>query len=139
MPADRAAITAAKGRLRPIIMTGCAMIAGMIPMSLGVEQGSEQNAPLGRAVIGGMALATFATLLVLPAVFTLLLSRASSQSPSLDPDDTASAHYDPIHTSNGPDNAHHAARENDDRPPSTETPHPRQHQSETEDDVKPGH
>jgi multidrug efflux pump subunit AcrB len=97
MPADRAAITAAKGRLRPIIMTGCAMIAGMIPMSLGLEEGSEQNAPLGRAVIGGMALATFATLLVLPAVFTLLLGRASSQSPSLDPDDPQSVHYDPIH------------------------------------------
>ena len=89
MPADRAAITAAKGRLRPIIMTGCAMIAGMIPMSLGLEEGSEQNAPLGRAVIGGMALATFATLLVLPAVFALLLGRASNQSPSLDPDDPA--------------------------------------------------
>ena len=97
MPADRAAITAAKGRLRPIIMTGCAMIAGMIPMSLGVEKGSEQNAPLARAVIGGMALATVATLLVLPAVFTLILKRASNQSPSLDPDDPASAHYDPIH------------------------------------------
>jgi multidrug efflux pump subunit AcrB len=96
MPADRAAVTAAKGRLRPIIMTGCAMIAGMIPMSQGVEEGSEQNAPLGRAVIGGMALATFATLLVLPAVFTLLLGHASNQSPSLDPDDPASTHFDPI-------------------------------------------
>ena len=96
MPADHAAITAAKGRLRPIIMTGCAMIAGMIPMSLALEEGSEQNAPLGRAVIGGMALATFATLLVLPAVFTLLLGRASNQSPSLDPDDPGSTHYDPI-------------------------------------------
>jgi multidrug efflux pump subunit AcrB len=97
MPADRAAITAAKGRLRPIIMTGCAMIAGMIPMSLGLEEGSEQNAPLGRAVIGGMALATFATLLVLPAYFTLLLGGASATSPSLDPDDPQSTHYDPIH------------------------------------------
>jgi hypothetical protein len=77
-------------------MTGCAMIAGMIPMSLGLEEGSEQNAPLGRAVIGGMALATFATLLVLPAGFTLLLGRASRRSPSLDPDDPASSHYDPI-------------------------------------------
>ncbi len=96
MPADRAVITAAKGRLRPIIMTGCAMIAGMIPMSLGLEEGSEQNAPLGRAVIGGMALATFATLLVLPAVFTLLLGGASDRSPSLDPDDPESTHYDPI-------------------------------------------
>ena len=73
------------------------MISGMIPMSLGLEEGSEQNAPLGRAVIGGMAFATFATLLVLPAVFTLLLGRASNQSPSLDPDDPASTHYDPIH------------------------------------------
>ena len=81
MPADRAAITAAKGRLRPIIMTGCAMVAGMIPMSLGLEEGSEQNAPLGRAVIGGMVCATFATLLVLPAVFTLLLGRASNRRP----------------------------------------------------------
>jgi multidrug efflux pump subunit AcrB len=96
MPSGQAAATAAKGRLRPIIMTGCAMIAGMIPMSLGLEEGSEQNAPLGRAVIGGMAVATFATLLVLPAVFTLLLERASNQSPSLDPDDPASAHYSPI-------------------------------------------
>jgi len=139
MPADRAAITAAKGRLRPIIMTGCAMIAGMIPMSLGVEQGSEQNAPLGRAVIGGMALATFATLLVLPAVFTLLLSRASSQSPSLDPDDTSSAHYDPIHPAHGPDNDHHAAPEYDRRHPAAQPPHPAQLRTETADDVNPGH
>ncbi len=112
MPADRAAITAAKGRLRPIIMTGCAMVAGMIPMSLGLEEGSEQNAPLGRAVIGGMVLATFATLLVLPAVFTLLLGRASSQSPSLDPDDPASTHYDPIHPTH-PDGQHAEAHERD--------------------------
>jgi multidrug efflux pump subunit AcrB len=113
MPADRAAITAAKGRLRPIIMTGCAMISGMIPMSLALEEGSEQNAPLGRAVIGGMALATFATLLVLPAVFTLLLGRSSNQSPSLDPDDPASAHYDPIHADGHPADGR----------PSTEPPH----------------
>jgi multidrug efflux pump subunit AcrB len=105
MAADLAAITAAKGRLRPIIMTGCAMIAGMIPMSLALEKGSEQNAPLGRAVIGGMALATFATLLVLPAVFTLLLSRASDRSVSLDPDDPASTHYDPIHLTRGTDHS----------------------------------
>ncbi|MDR3638911.1 MAG: efflux RND transporter permease subunit [Isosphaeraceae bacterium] len=102
MPADQAAVAAAKGRLRPIIMTACAMISGMIPMSLGLEEGSEQNAPLGRAVIGGMAFATFATLLVLPAVFTLLLNRASSQSPSLDPDDPASSHYAPIHPNGHP-------------------------------------
>ncbi len=124
MPADRAAITAARGRLRPIIMTGCAMIAGMIPMSLGVEQGSEQNAPLGRAVIGGMALATFATLLVLPAVFTLLLNRASSQSPSLDPNDPSSAHYDPIHSPAGSDHARDGSPRNDDSHPGTETSAP---------------
>jgi multidrug efflux pump subunit AcrB len=97
MPAAQAARTAAGGRLRPIIMTGCAMISGMIPMSLGLEEGSEQNAPLGRAVIGGMAAGTFATLVVLPAVFTLLLGRASTRTPSLDPDDPASTHYDPVH------------------------------------------
>jgi multidrug efflux pump subunit AcrB len=102
LPADRAAITAATGRLRPIIMTGCAMVAGMIPMSLGLEEGSEQNAPLGRAVIGGMVCATFATLLVLPAAFTLLLGRAPNRSPSLDPDDPASSHYDPIHSTSAP-------------------------------------
>jgi hypothetical protein len=78
------------------------MIAGMIPMSLALEEGSEQNAPLGRAVIGGMFLATFATLLVLPAVFALLLVGASSQSPSLDPDDPASTHYDPITPAHNP-------------------------------------
>ena len=107
MPADQAAITAAKGRLRPIMMTACAMISGMIPMSLGLEEGSEQNAPLGRAVIGGMAFATFATLLVLPAVFTLLLGGASNKSPSLDPDDPESSHYDPVpHADGHPTNGH---------------------------------
>jgi multidrug efflux pump subunit AcrB len=111
MSAERAAITAAKGRLRPIIMTACAMIAGMIPMSLGLEEGSEQNAPLGRAVIGGMAFSTFATLLVLPAVFTLRMTRASNRSPSLDPDDPASAHYDPIHPAPGADGHHPAPPE----------------------------
>ncbi len=93
-PAE-AAITAAKGRLRPIIMTSCAMISGMIPMSLGLEEGSEQNAPLGRAVMGGMACSTFAALLVLPAVFTFAMAGASKDSASLDPDDPASPHYDP--------------------------------------------
>jgi multidrug efflux pump subunit AcrB len=125
MPADRAAITAAKGRLRPIIMTGCAMVAGMIPMSLGLEKGSEQNAPLARAVIGGMALATLATLLVLPAVFTLILKRASNQSPSLDPDDPASAHFDPIHPTDAGDRHDQVKPEErpiDDADPSGEHP-----------------
>ena len=95
-PAE-AAITAAKGRLRPIVMTSCAMISGMIPMSLGLEEGSEQNAPLGRAVMGGMACSTFAALLVLPAVFTFVMAGASKESASLDPDDPGSPHYDPEH------------------------------------------
>src|SRR5262249_52305566 len=57
---DRAAIEGAKGRLRPILMTSCAMIAGMVPMALGWSEGGEQTAPLGRAVIGGLAAATLA-------------------------------------------------------------------------------
>ena len=93
-PAEAAEV-AAKGRLRPIVMTSCAMIAGMIPMSLGLEKGSEQNAPLGRAVMGGMACSTFAALLILPAVFTLFMASASKESASLDPDDPDSPHYDP--------------------------------------------
>jgi multidrug efflux pump subunit AcrB len=121
MPADRAAITAARGRLRPIIMTGCAMISGMIPMSLALEEGSEQNAPLGRAVIGGMAFGTFATLLVLPAIFTFLLRRASNRSPSLDPDDPASAHYDP----HPPSRDGHASGEPETRPQAETAGHDR--------------
>ncbi len=93
MAAAEAAVVAAKGRLRPIIMTGCAMISGMIPMSLALEAGSEQNAPLGRAVMGGMAVGTVAALFILPAVFSLLMSKVSTDSPSLDPDDPASSHY----------------------------------------------
>jgi hypothetical protein len=60
-----------------------------------------------------MAMGTFATLLVLPAVFTLLLGRASNQSPSLDPDDPASSHYDPIHPAPGADGHREAAPEGD--------------------------
>ena len=70
---DKAAIEGAQGRLRPILMTSCAMIAGMIPMALGLGEGGEQSAPLGRAVIGGLFVATGATLLILPAVFTLVM------------------------------------------------------------------
>jgi multidrug efflux pump subunit AcrB len=130
MPADVAAVTAAKGRLRPIIMTACAMIAGMMPMSLGLEEGSEQNAPLGRAVIGGMAFATFATLLVLPAVFSLLLSRASDQSPSLDPDDPASAHYDPIHHNGRPATEPEGTAQPEASHAAAEPPHPSRPQPE---------
>jgi multidrug efflux pump subunit AcrB len=68
----RAAWEAGTGRLRPVIMTATAMVIGMIPMALGLGDGGEQNAPLGRAVIGGLMLATVATLLFVPVIFSLL-------------------------------------------------------------------
>ena len=74
-------------------MTSCAMIAGMLPMALGLGEGGQQNAPLGRAVIGGLAAATLATLLILPSVFALVQRRVSRYSASLDPDDPQSVHY----------------------------------------------
>ncbi len=86
-----AAVEGAQSRLRPILMTSCAMIAGMTPMALGLGEGSEQTAPLGRAVIGGLAAGTVATLLVLPSVFAIVRHRASIRSRSLDPDDPANA------------------------------------------------
>jgi multidrug efflux pump subunit AcrB len=82
-----AAITAGTSRLRPILMTSFAMLAGMVPMALGLGEGGEQTAPLGRAVIGGLAAATLATLLILPAVFAVVQRRTSRKSVSLDPHD----------------------------------------------------
>jgi CzcA family heavy metal efflux pump len=70
-----AAVTAGYTRLRPIIMTAFAMIVGMLPMALGLGEGGEQNAPLARAVIGGLAVATFATLFFVPLMFTLIHGR----------------------------------------------------------------
>jgi multidrug efflux pump subunit AcrB len=86
-----AALHGAKTRMRPILMTSMAMIAGMVPMALALGEGSQQTAPLGRAVIGGLFFATAATLLILPPVFSLVQQRAGVGSPSLDPDDPASA------------------------------------------------
>ncbi len=71
----RAAIEAGFTRFRPVLMTALAMIIGMVPMALGLGEGGEQNAPLGRAVIGGLMLATVATLVFVPTVFSLLHSR----------------------------------------------------------------
>jgi multidrug efflux pump subunit AcrB len=73
--AVRAAVEAGATRFRPVCMTALAMIIGMIPMALGAGEGGEQNAPLGRAVIGGLFLATIATLIFVPAVFSLLHGR----------------------------------------------------------------
>jgi multidrug efflux pump subunit AcrB len=67
-----AAVTAGYTRLRPVLMTAGAMIMGMIPMALGIGEGGEQNAPLARAVIGGLIFATFATLIFVPAMYRLL-------------------------------------------------------------------
>jgi multidrug efflux pump subunit AcrB len=83
---------AAAERLRPVLMTSLAMIAGMAPMALAIGRGAEETAPLGRAVIGGLLAATAATLLVLPSIFALVQRRASLISPSLDPDDLTSPH-----------------------------------------------
>ncbi|OFW41336.1 MAG: acriflavin resistance protein [Acidobacteria bacterium RIFCSPLOWO2_12_FULL_67_14b] len=87
--ADAAATQGASSRLRPILMTTFAMIAGMIPVAIG----AEQLAPLGRAVIGGLAASTIATLLVLPPLFALVQRRTGVASPSLDPDDVTSRHH----------------------------------------------
>jgi multidrug efflux pump subunit AcrB len=72
----KAAWEAGTGRLRPVIMTATAMIIGMLPMAVGLGEGGEQNAPLGRSVIGGLALATVATLFFVPVVFSLLHRQA---------------------------------------------------------------
>ena len=90
-----AAIEGGTGRFRPILMTSMAMLAGMMPMALGLGEGGEQTAPLGRAVIGGLVASTFATLLILPAVFAIIQRRTSRASPSLDPFDSASRLYNP--------------------------------------------
>jgi multidrug efflux pump subunit AcrB len=71
-----AALAAGYTRLRPVLMTALAMILGMLPMSLGLGEGGEQNAPLGRAVIGGLFVATVTTLFFVPVVYTLLRKRA---------------------------------------------------------------
>jgi multidrug efflux pump subunit AcrB len=89
-----AAIEGASSRLRAILMTSCAMIAGMLPMALGLGEAGQQNAPLGRAVVGGLLAASFATLFVLPSLFLLVQSRANTSSASLDPTDPHSAHFE---------------------------------------------
>jgi len=84
-------------RLRPILMTSLAMIVGMIPMASGLGEGGDQTSPLGRAVIGGLFASTFAALFMLPLVFAWVQGKASTQSPSLDPEDKASKFFVPLH------------------------------------------
>jgi multidrug efflux pump subunit AcrB len=90
----QAGLDGARHRLRPILMTSFAMIAGMTPMALALGEGGQQVAPLGRAVIGGLMAATLTTLLILPAIFAVVQGRSSTASVSLDPDDPESRHYD---------------------------------------------
>jgi multidrug efflux pump subunit AcrB len=82
-----AAAEGASSRLRPILMTSCAMIAGMVPMAIGLGEGGSQTAPLGRAVIGGLIGATLATLVILPATFTILQRETTRKTASLHPHD----------------------------------------------------
>lgn len=85
----RAAVTSASIRLRPILMTSLAMIAGMIPMASGMGEAGEQSAPLGRAVIGGLAASTLAALFILPMVFAWVQNKTTYESPSLLPEEAS--------------------------------------------------
>ncbi|WP_277970155.1 efflux RND transporter permease subunit [Sphingomonas echinoides] len=84
--ATAAALEAGMTRFRPVLMTALAMIIGMLPMALGLGEGGEQNAPLGRAVIGGLLVATFATLLFVPVVFSLVHRRKADAAASAPPE-----------------------------------------------------
>lgn len=123
--AAAAAVAGASGRLRPILMTSCAMIAGMIPMALGLSEGGEQTAPLARAVIGGLGAATLATLIVLPTVFAIVQGGAHRESASIDPADPESARYNPEvwgEPHNGTEFRHAPAHEHHWVPPGPEPP-----------------
>ncbi len=88
-----AGLAGGKSRLRAILITSCAMIAGMLPMAIGWGEAGQQNAPLGLAVIGGLLASLIATLFFLPSIFAIVQSGASAGSSSLDPDDHQSIHY----------------------------------------------
>jgi multidrug efflux pump subunit AcrB len=89
-PAGEAAAAAVGTRMRPVLMTSITMMIGMLPLALG----KAQTAPLGIAVIGGLAAATVTTLLIIPSIFAIVEGRAGATPPSIDPDDPLSAHYD---------------------------------------------
>jgi multidrug efflux pump subunit AcrB len=81
LDATTAALEAGFTRFRPVLMTALAMIIGMVPMALAMGEGGEQNAPLGRAVIGGLTVATIATLFFVPTVFSVLHRNRHSEAP----------------------------------------------------------
>ncbi|KAF0170291.1 MAG: acriflavin resistance protein [Limisphaerales bacterium] len=91
--ATTASLEGATSRLRPILMTSFAMMAGMLPLALGTGEGGDQTAPLGRAVIGGLAAATLTTLFVLPSIFAVVMTGKHTRSASLDPDDEQSPQF----------------------------------------------
>jgi multidrug efflux pump subunit AcrB len=93
-PVYEATRLGAGGRLRAILMTACAMVFGMLPMAVGFGEGGAQAAPLGRAVIGGLIVSTFATLTFLPSLYVILQGRAALTSPSLSPMDPTSRFFD---------------------------------------------
>jgi multidrug efflux pump subunit AcrB len=103
-----AAVEGASSRLRPILMTSLAMIAGMIPMAIGHGEGAQQTAPLGRAVIGGLVGATLATLFVLPALFAILQRPSTRKTASLDPTDADSPYFRGRHSTDAVVNHEHA-------------------------------
>jgi hypothetical protein len=111
-PSANAAVTGASERLRPVLMTACAMTVGMVPMALALERGSQMQAPLGRAVIGGLVMSTFATLLVVPSIFALVIGRKVPESASIYPDDPESPNYDPNAYARHGESGHAAADSN---------------------------
>jgi multidrug efflux pump subunit AcrB len=94
LDAHHAALAAGSTRLRPVLMTALAMIVGMLPMSLGLGEGGEQNAPLGRAVIGGLTVATFFTLVFVPVLYTVLRRKPPAQDLAADDSTVDIAHDD---------------------------------------------
>jgi multidrug efflux pump subunit AcrB len=91
-----AALEGGQSRARAILMTAMAMIFGMLPMALAMGESGGQTAPLGRAVIGGLAAATLSTLFILPSIYAIVQQRSSSGSPSLDPYDPESKYYEKV-------------------------------------------
>jgi len=89
------ALLGAHNRIRPILMTSLAMIAGMIPMALGLGEGGDQTSPLGIAVIGGLVFSTISTLVFLPSLYSRFMGAKQFKSASLDPDDEQSEHFEP--------------------------------------------
>src|SRR5262245_10236902 len=117
--ATEAAIAGASDRLRPILMTACAMTVGMVPMALALERGSQMQAPLGRAVIGGLVMSTFATLPVLPSILALVIGRRAARYPPIYPDHPERPDYDRLVSVKEAGPGHHATS-TDNREPAGE-------------------